>query len=240
MDRMAFDQIGTGERMQGSVLLGRRGLLAGLGASGALLILPGCESIRHYSLVEAIRRLLLRASRNAFARLTAPDGFYDDTLARLELPRVFGSRGDILNDILISALFKRRLQHAFNRFAERGAERAAPIVADAVEMIGVQNAVALVRGGPDAATHYLRGTMGMALVDAMVPALSDAMRVADDPLVGQALSRLAGVDINGVARDFAVQVDDAIWGEIGREEAAIRADPGATGDPAIASVFGRG
>jgi hypothetical protein len=34
------------------------------------------------------------------------------------------------------------------------------------------------------------------------------------------------------------EVDRAIWGEIVREEAAIRADPRATRDPAIIAVFG--
>lgn len=220
--------------------LGRRGFLAGLGAGSALLILPGCESYRRFSLIEAIRRLLYLSTTNAFARLTAPDGFYENQLARLELPRIFGSRGDILSDILISAVFKKRLQRSFNRIAERGADRAAPLVADAVRTIGIENAVALVKGRPTAASEFLRGAMGMSLVEAMVPALGDAMRVADDPLVGQALSRLAGVDVAGVSRDFAVDVDNAIWGEIGREEAAIRANPSATGDPAIIAIFGSG
>lgn len=219
---------------------GRRNFLAGLGAGGALLLLPGCESMQRFSLVEAIRRLLYLASSNAFARLTAPDGFYENQLARLDLPRVFGSRGDILSDILISTVFKRRLQHSFNRIAERGADRAAPLVADAVRTIGIENAVALVRGRPTAASEFLRGAMGTSLVEAMVPALGDAMRMADDPLVGQALARLVGVDVPGVARNFAVDVDNAIWGEIGREEASIRANPRATNDPAIIAIFGAG
>lgn len=218
----------------------RRKFLAGLGAGGALILLPGCESIQRFSLVEAIRRLLYLSSTNAFARLTGPDGFYENQLARLDLPRVFGSRGDILSDILVSTLFKRRLQRSFNRIAERGADRAAPLVADAVRTIGIENAVALVKGRPTAASEFLRDAMGTSLVEAMVPALGDAMRVADDPLVGRALSRLAGIDVTGVARDFAVDVDNAIWGEIGREEASIRANPRATNDPAIMAIFGAG
>jgi hypothetical protein len=218
--------------------LGRRNVLAGLGAGTALLLLPGCESMKRFSLVEAIRRLLYLSTTNAFARLTAPDGFYENQLARLELPRIFGSRGDILGDILISTVFKKRLQRSFNHIAERGADRAAPLVADAVRTIGIENAVALVKGRPTAASEFLRGAMGTSLVEAMVPALGDAMRVADDPLVGQALSRLVGIDVPGVARNFAGDVDNAIWGEIGREEAAIRANPRATNDPAIIAIFG--
>jgi hypothetical protein len=43
----------------------------------SLLLLPGCAGTGGgFSLVEAVRRLLLRSSENAFARLTAPDGFW--------------------------------------------------------------------------------------------------------------------------------------------------------------------
>ncbi len=104
-------------------------------------------------------------------------------------------------------------------------------------MIGIENAVALVRGGPTAATSFLRGEMGGTLVEAMVPELGEAMRIAQDPLVGQLLAQLTGVDVSGVARNFAGKVDNAIWTEIGVEEAAIRRDPAATGDPLLIGVF---
>lgn len=225
--------------MPGSIesTIGRRALLGGLAASAALA-LPACSSLPAFSLTEAIRRLLLRSSQRAFARLMAPGGFYDDSLTRLDLPPALRSSGNVLTDILTSTVFKKRLVKAFNGIAERGAERAAPLVADAVRTIGIANAKALVEGGPRAASDYLRGAMGMTLVEAMVPELGQAMRVAEDPVVGQALAKLTGIDVGGVARQFAGQVDDAIWGQIGREETAIRADPASTNDPLLIGVFG--
>jgi hypothetical protein len=74
----------------------------------------------------------------------------------------------------------------------------------------------------------------------MVPELGQAMRVASDPLVGQALAALSGVDVPQVAARVATTIDDTIWREIGAEEAAIRANPRATGDPLIIGVFGAG
>ena len=82
--------------------------------------------------------------------------------------------------------------------------------------------------------------MGPALVDAMVPGVGQALRAAQDPLIGQLIAGLTGVDLGGVATNFAAEVDNAIWSEIGREEAAIRADPGATRDPVLIGVFGAG
>ena len=73
----------------------RRQFLAGAAAAG-LMALPGCATLGSLSLVDAIRRLLTRSTRNALARLVAPGGFYDNELARLDLPDVFGSRGGVL------------------------------------------------------------------------------------------------------------------------------------------------
>lgn len=219
----------------------RRSLLAGAAGAGALLLLPACASTGGgFSMVEAVRRMLLLASENAFARLTAPGGFWDEQVARVGLGELLGARGDTLSRILTSQLFKDRLEERFATFAIDASFRAAPVVTDAIDVIGFENALALVRGGPTAASAFLRSEVGPALIEAMVPELAEAIRLAEDPLLGQALAALTGVDVPGVARRLGQTVDDAIWGEIGREEAAIRADPGATRDPLLIGVFGIG
>ena len=223
---------------------GRRGFLGkiggGLGAGAALLSLPACTSFGGggFSLVDAVERLLFLSSERAFTRMLQPDGFWDNQVAQLGLSGLLGARGDVLSRILTSALFKNRLEGAFANFAYDAAYRAAPIVTDAVRVIGFSNAIDLVRGGPTAATSYLRGSMGSRLIDAMVPELGQAMRVAQDPLVGELLAGLTGVDVPRIATTFASRIDDTIWNEIGREESLIRANPRSVNDPLIAGVFG--
>jgi hypothetical protein len=217
----------------------RRSLLAGAAGAGAVLLLPGCAGTGGgFSMVEAVRRLLLLASENAFARLTAPGGFWDEQVARIGLANLMGTRGDVLSRILTSSLVKDQLEDRFAGFAIDASFRAAPVVTDAIRVIGFQNAVDLVRGGPSAASSYMRAEVGTALIDAVVPELGQAIRVSRDPLLGQALSALTGVDAAGVANRIGREVDNAIWGEIAREEAAIRANPGATRDPLLIGVFG--
>jgi hypothetical protein len=219
----------------------RRALLGGAAGGAALLVLPGCASIGGgFSMEEAVRRLLLLASENAFARLTAPGGFWDEQVARIGLEQFLGARGNTLSRILTSSLFKDRLEERFAEFAIDASFRAAPVVTDAVRVIGFANALELVRGGPSAASTFLRQEVGTALVDAVVPELGEAMRLAEDPLVGQALAALTGVDVSGVATRIGRTVDDAVWGEIAREEAAIRANPESTRDPLLIGVFGAG
>ena len=217
----------------------RRRLLAGAAGGTALLLLPACASTGGgFSMVEAVRRMLLLASENAFARLTAPGGFWDEQVAQLGLANLMGTRGDVLSRILTSALVKDRLEERFAGLAIDASFRAAPVVTEAIQMIGFDNAVALVRGGPDAASTFLRGEVGPALLDAMVPELGEAMRLSRDPVLGQALSALTGVDVAGVADRVGRAVDDAVWTEIAREEAAIRARPEDTRDPLLIGVFG--
>ena len=168
--------------------IARRTFIAGAAATG-VLALPGCASLGQLSLVDAIRRLLVRSTRGALARLVAPGGFYDNELARVDLPEIFGSRGNVLQDILTSAVFKGRLTKGLNSVAEVGARRAAPMIADTVRTIGIDNALALIKGGPTAATGFLRNAMAGSLIEAMVPALGDGLRVANDPVVTRQLPR---------------------------------------------------
>jgi hypothetical protein len=219
----------------------RRALLGSAAGGAALMLLPGCASTGGaFSMEEAVRRLLLLASENAFARLTAPGGFWDEQVSRIGLEQFLGARGNTLSRILTSSLFKDRLEERFAEFAIDASFRAAPVVTDAVRVIGFANAIELVRGGPSAASSFLRAELGTALIDAVVPELGEAIRLAEDPLVGQALAALTGVDVGGVATRIGRTVDDAVWGEIAREEAAIRANPGATRDPLLIGVFGLG
>lgn len=216
----------------------RRALLGGAAGGAVLMMLPGCASTGGgFRMEEAVRRLLLLASENAFARLTAPGGFWDEQVARIGLNQFLGTRGDVLSRILTSQLFKDRLEERFASLAIDASFRAAPIVTEAVRVIGFQNAIDLVRGGPSAASAYLRQEVGTALLDAMVPELGEAIRLTRDPLLGEAINALAGVNVGDVASRIGRAVDDAIWGEIAREEAAIRANPGATRDPLLIGVF---
>ncbi|XUU59754.1 DUF4197 domain-containing protein [Erythrobacter sp. HA6-11] len=218
----------------------RRKVMAGLLAGTTVLALPACQSLPGFSLTEAIRRLLTVSSENAFARLTAADGFWDDQVAKVGLSNLLGTRGNVLSDILTSTLFKDRLNDAFADIAIEGSYRAAPLVADAVRVIGIENAEALVRGSPRAATAFLQGEMGGQLIEAMVPELGRAIEVASDPLVAQLINGLTGTDVGGIAQRLAGNVNDAIWTEIGFEEEAIRQNPRATNDPLLIGVFGAG
>jgi hypothetical protein len=214
---------------------GRRTFLVGTAATG-ILALSGCESLGGFSMTEAIKRLLTMSSKNAFAKLTAPGGFWDSEVARFDLPVLF-TGGGAVQTLLSSGPFKQGLQKQLNLVAEKGAERAAPVVYDAVKKLSIKDAVGIVKGGPTAATSFLRAEMGSALINSMIPGLSDALSVTSDPIMRQAMSALVGVDVGQVAQAVALRADNSIWYQIGAEESAIRANPSSTNDPLLIGVL---
>lgn len=206
----------------------------------AALLLPGCQSIPGFSLNEAVRRLLTLSSQNAFAQLLQPGGFYDNELDRIPLPDQFAQGGSIVGAVLRSGAFRGQLQRQLNVVAERGAERAAPLVTEAIRGASFSDASAILRGDPRAATDFLRGSMGTALISAMVPEVGGALRLAQNDVVAQAIRAVSGVDVQGIATSVSRAADNVIWNAIGREESTIRANPRATNDPLLIGALGLG
>jgi hypothetical protein len=208
-------------------------------AVSPLITLPGCAGTG-FSLVEAIRELLSLSSQRAFAALIRENGFLDSQIARIAIPEALGGdRGTrIVNAILKSEVFRSRLTKQVNRAAEKGAEIAAPMVTEAIRTVGIEDAIGLVRGGPDAATLFLKDKMGPALITAMVPGIENGLKLFDSQIVTEALKVATGIDFAGLRDDVTAKASDAIYRAIGREEAAIRADPSATNNPLLMGVFG--
>jgi len=223
--------------------LSRRALI-GAGLAFPLLALTGCANtlggLGGFGIEDAIRRLLTLSSQRAFNRLLTDEGFFRDDIARIPLPEQFGGNRvtGALAVLLGSGLVQDRLLRLVNRAAADAAEAAAPIVYDSIRSMSITDAVSIVRGGPEAATDYLRRSMGNAIVDAMFPGVGTALRVLDDGLVNRAITVATGIDFGGLQRHVTERAADGIYRAIGREEAVIRADPRATNDPVLIGAFG--
>ncbi len=219
--------------------MNRRILIAGA-ALAPLLALPGCATTGGgFDLVEAIRRLLGLSAQRAFASLMAENGFYDSQVARIALPPQLGGgqASSILGAVLQSTAFRDRLSRSLNRAAERGAAIAAPIVTDVIQGMPIRDVAAIISGGGSAATAVLQNALGDRLAEAMLPGIGDGLKLFDSGIVTQALRAATGIDITGLRADVARKASNGIYAAIGREEAAIRANPAATGDPLLTAIF---
>lgn len=232
--------------------LSRRSLLAGILIATPLSILPGCVVMGPGGgTTEGLRRLLGISSQRALARLVSGNGYLTDPEARIALPGSGGSsaggpgaggRDDrsaaVFGALLRSAPVQRELTLAVNRAAGKAADRAAPMVYDAIRSLSFADALAIVRGGPTAATRYLEASIGDRILDAMLPEVGDALRqFGGGSILGPVLGAATGIDIVGLQRVVARQAAQGLWQAIGREEAAIRADPRRAGDPLVEAVL---
>ncbi len=215
-----------------------------LGSGSALVLLVGlggCQQGLGYSLTEVIRRLLSLSSQRALARLMTPGGFYDSQIARISLPDRLGNSGSLLTKALMSTVLRDRLLKQVNRAAEKGAERAAPIIADAILAVSPQDAAAIIKAvGTPAATALLQQQVGDALIPAMLPGIDDGLKLFDNQAVTDALRLATGIDFAGLRDDVTRKASNAIFAEMGREEVAIRADPQSTGDPMLIAALTAG
>lgn len=217
--------------------LSRRTVLSA-GAMLPLAILPGCAQSPGIDLVEVIRRLLRLSSQRAFAALMAPGGFYDSNVARIALPERLGASGaTIVETLLSSAAVRDRLTRQVNRAAEKGAERAAPIVAEAIRNMPVADALTILRAGGASATSLLRSQMGNTLPGVMLPGIDEGLRLFDSEIVTQALRAATGVDFASLRDDVTRSASDAIYAAIGQEERAIRANPASTNDALLIAAL---
>jgi hypothetical protein len=222
--------------------LSRRTLIAA-GLALPFLTLPGCIT-RLGDLADlepAIRRLLTLSSQRAFARLLADEGFYRDSVARIQPPPQLG--GSAITATLAVALGTRavqdRLLRVVNRAADEGARRAAPVVYDSIRDMPIADAARIARGGPTAAADYLARSMGERIFDAIFPAAGEALRLAENGVIQRALEYATGINFPGLQADVTRKTAAGIYRAIGREEAAIRADPNSAGDPVLAGLFRR-
>ena len=221
-------------------MLIERRMVITVAALAPLLALPGCAGGQGFSLVEAIRRLLTLSSQRAFAALMQENGFFDSQIARISVPDRLGgaTMGGVVAALLSTDAFRSRLSRQVNRAAERGAALAAPIVTDAIASLSVDDALSVVRGGSSAATDKLRTALGTRLVEVMLPGVGDGLKLFDSTVVTQALKLVTGIDFAGLRDDVTRKASDGIYRAMASEEAAIRANPNATGDPLLMAVFG--
>jgi hypothetical protein len=213
----------------------RRSLIAAL----ALLPLAACATpMGRYTVEDAVRRLLELSSQRAFARLTEPGGFYDDQLTRIVPPDLgSGKGGAVLAALLRTNAVRNRVGMALNDVAVDLADNATPIVMDAVHRMTLADAVSVLRGGPTAATDLLAREARGLVVEALLPGASRALRSDMFEMLSVALSATGGRDYAALANNVSGQIGDAIFRAIGREEAEIRRDPGATRDPILMALL---
>ncbi len=132
---------------------------------------------------------------------------------------------------------------SLNRAAEDAAKEAAPIFVTAIQNMTIDDAFAILKGEPDAATQYLKKTTTPQLKEKFTPIVKNSLNKVNATKYWADLinyyNKLPFVskvnpDLNAYATDMAIQ---GLFVMVAREEKLIRKDPVARTTDILKKVF---
>jgi hypothetical protein len=223
----------------------RRVLLVSLfaaAASPAAAQQPFLGQLTQQEATRGLRDALGLAATNATHQLAQPNGFWSDLNVRIPLPGVLGQSQSALSRFGMSAPLD-DLQQNLNHAAETTMPRAAGLFADAVRTITIADAIAIVRGGSDSATQYLRGRTQTRLTNLLKPPMRDALTQSGAFTLLRTALREVGMSsmapqLRTEVTDFSTaKALDGCFHYIAEEERAIRGNPARRTSETLRRVF---
>ena len=195
---------------------------------------------------QGIKDALSQGVTKAVLNLHRTDGFFGSDLYKVLLPPDARKAETTLRGIGLSGQVDKAIL-AINRGAEDAVGTAGPIFGDAIEQMTVTDALGIVRGHDDAATQYFRRKTSDNLIAAFTPSVkasldrTQATRYYADIANGYNRLPLAFEKVDPDLAAYVVgKAVDALFDQIAREEANIRANPVARTTDILRKVFGFG
>lgn len=197
----------------------------------------------HYKISDALREALEIGTQNVVARLGRADGFLKDSKVHIPLPRSLRTVDSVLEKAGMSYLTD-DLEVQLNRAAEQATPKAKKLFISAIKKMTIKDAKDILNGNDDAATVYLRRTMGRDIEKEMEPIVQMALDNTQamksfDAVVDQysALTFISSVRTD--LREYVIdKTVDGIFYYVAKEEKAIRKDPAKRTTDLLRVVFG--
>lgn len=226
----------------------RRALLQ---AGGGLLLLTACAQARAQGLAAltqkdaaaGVRAALERGAHIAVDLLGRTDGFWGNDLVRIPLPDWI-KRGESALKLLGRGRDVEEMRVGINRAAEQAVPEARTLLVNAVKLMSVQDAKAILSGGDNSVTTFFADRTRKPLNERFLPIVT---RVTDKIGLAQQYNKLAAQGESfGVVKSEQARVQNYVTGKaldglylmIGEEEKKIRQDPVAAGSEILKKVFG--
>jgi hypothetical protein len=206
--------------------------------------LPAVAGISEADAARGIREALTQGVGKAVLNLHRPDGFFGSEIYKVLLPPDARRAETGLRRIGLGGQVDRAVL-AINRAAEDAVGTAGPIFTAAIKEMTVADALGIVRGQSDAATQYFRRKTSQELLAAFTPPVkasldkTQATKYYGD--IADRYNRLP-LGVEKIDPDLTAHVVgkgvDALFDQIAKEEANIRANPAARTTEMLRKVFG--
>jgi hypothetical protein len=221
-------------------------LVIGMSSCDTLSNLPGggFGNITESEAASAMREALDQGVGRGIGLLNKQDGFFGSEFYKLLLPPEAQKVENTLRQLGMGGMVDRAILQ-INRGAEDAVGYARPIFLDAIKQMTITDAINIIRGGGDAATQYFRQKTTDKLIAAFSPVIknsldnfsatkyySDVMNTYNNfPTTRQKINP----DLVSYVAGKAV---DALFDQVSKEEANIRANPVARTTDILRKVFG--
>ena len=176
--------------------------------------------------------------------LSQKDGYYGNSLAKILFPEPLQKVDNTLRSIGLGSLADEGVK-LLNRAAEDAVTEAKPIFINAIKNLSFSDATAILTGGKDAATQYLKKTTTQSLVEAFSPKIQSSLgKVGADKVWSNIIGKYNAVplvtkvnpDLTGYVTEKAI---DGLFTQIAQKEEDIRTNIGSRTTPLLQKVFAK-
>lgn len=193
---------------------------------------------------QGIKEALTQGVTNAVVNLNKTDGFFGSEAYKLFLPPDAKKIETTLRNVGMGAQVDKAIL-SINRGAEDAVGYANPIFVDAIKQMTITDALNILKGPKDAATQYFKQKTTEKLIKAFTPSVKSSLEKVDaTKYYGDIVKtynnfpttfKKMNPDLTSYVVGKAV---DALFDQVAKEEANIRANPLARTTDILKKVFG--
>ena len=191
-----------------------------------------------------VKEALAQGVTNAVLNLNKTDGFFGSEFYKMFLPPDAKKVENTLRNVGMGAQVDKAIL-SINRGAEDAVAFAKPIFLDAIKEMTLTDALNIIRGPKDAATNYFKEKTKIKLISAFTPSVKSSLdKVEATKYYGDIINSYNNFPttfkkINPDLTSYVVgKAVDALFEQVAKEEANIRANPVARTTDILKKVFG--
>ncbi|HRG80814.1 MAG TPA: DUF4197 domain-containing protein [Cyclobacteriaceae bacterium] len=211
--------------------------------SDANKVVGGDKPLTTAEVTEGLKEALIKGISNGSDLASQVDGYFKNDEIKIPFPPDVKKVEDRLRQLGLGGEVDKFIM-TLNRGAEDAAKEAKPIFISAIKQMTIDDAWAILKGEPDAATQYLRKTTSVQLKEKFSPVIQTSLdKVNATKYYGEIINRYNSIplvqkvnpNLNDYATDMAIQ---GLFTMIAKEEKSIRQDPLARTTELLKRVFG--
>lgn len=206
-------------------------------------VINGEKPLTTAEVVEGLKEALVNGISKGSDQVSQLDGYFKNPEIKIPFPPDVKKVEDKLRQLGLGSEVDKFIV-TLNRGAEDAAKEAKPIFIAAIKQMTIEDAWAILRGDPDAATQYLMRTTSPLLKEKFSPVIQNSLnKVNATKYYSEIITRYNSIpfvqkvnpDLNEYATDMAMK---GLFNMIAKEEKNIRENPVARTTELLKRVFG--